>query len=101
MNIDLELQYPLYLKRFRDSERIAIVDSAGTPIAQCVNHAHAYELVRLANCAYKLMSDLSQKPYENPAKPPDDPGRTETGPGIPDPAGTDSPRAHDRTQETS
>jgi hypothetical protein len=87
MHIDLELKYPLHLKRFLKEERIAIVDSAGTPVAQAVNYVHAYEIVRLANCAYNLVSDLSQKkPYENPAKPPDDPGRPEAGPGIPDPA---------------
>ena len=96
LKIDLELKYPLWLKRFLNEERIAIIDSAGTPVGQCVNYLHAYELVRLANCAYKLMSDLSLKsPHENPAKTPRDPGRTETGSGIPDPAKTDSPGNRD------
>lgn len=92
MQIDFELKYPLHIKRFLNEERLAIVDMAGTPVAQAVNYAHTYELVRLANCAYKLMYDLSQKrPYENTAKTPRDFGRPETEPGIPDPTETDSP----------
>lgn len=93
---EFELKYPLYLKRFRDSERIAIVDSAGTPVAQAVNYDHAYEIVRLANCSYKLLSDLSQpRPYANPAKSTDDIGRTETEPRISDPTKTHGARMRD------
>lgn len=92
MQTNLELTYPLHLKRFLNQERIAIVDSAGIPVAQAVNYDHAYEIVRLANCAYKLLSDIQQKkPYENSASTPRNLGRAETEPGIPDPAGTDRP----------
>jgi hypothetical protein len=93
--IDLELKYPLWIKRFLREERIAIVDSAGIPVAQAVNYNHAFEIVRLANCAYKLMNDLSQKPYENPANPPDNPGRAKAGAGLLDPTQTHSPRMRD------
>jgi hypothetical protein len=62
--IELELKYPLYIKR---GTQIWIVDSAHTPVAHFVNYHHAFEVVRLANCCYRLLSDLSQKPYENPA----------------------------------
>ena len=96
MQTNLELTYPLCLKRFLNQERIAIVDSAGIPVAQAVNYDHAYEVVRLANCAYKLLSDLSQnKPHENPANTPRNLGRAETEPGIPDPTQTDSPGNRD------
>jgi hypothetical protein len=66
MQIELELKYPLNLRRFIGEERVAIVDAIGIPIAQAVNYNHAYELVRLANCCYALMNDLSQKRPDGP-----------------------------------
>src|SRR4029077_7017535 len=86
VKIDLDLKYPLYLRRFKGEERVVLVDAVSTPIAHFVNYNHAYEIVRLTNAAYKLVSDLSQKPYENPASTPRDLGRSEAGTGISDPA---------------
>lgn len=87
MNIELELKYPLHLRRYGDGT-VVIVDSGWTEVAKATEFSQAYELVRLANYAYKLVSDLSLKPPgagqprnlglnkkdpddENPAKTPD------------------------------
>jgi hypothetical protein len=67
LKIEFDLKYPLHLRRFRNEERIGILDSAGFPVATALNYNHAYEIVILANSAYRLLSDLSKKPYENPA----------------------------------
>lgn len=99
MQIDFELKYPLHLRRFKGEERVVLVDMAHTPVAHFVNHSHAYEIVRLVNCAYKLVSDLSQKPYEHVADTPDHPRRSEIGTGLPDPAGTDSVGNSDRIEK--
>jgi hypothetical protein len=88
LKIEFGLKYPLYLKR-RSLDYIVAVDSAGTVVARFINYNHAYELVRLVNGAYKLFSDLSLKPYENPAKPAHDPRRPEIESGLPDPAKAD------------
>jgi len=91
MEIDLKLKYPLHLRRYGDG-RVIVVDMAWTEVAEARNYDHAYELVRLANCSYKLMNDLLEKaPYENPAKTPRNLGLTKAGAGISDSAGTDSP----------
>ena len=110
MQIDLQLKYPLHIRRYGNGQ-VIIVDMAWTEIATGSSYDQAYEIVRLANAAYKLMFDLSQKrhetgkqarnlglseqAYENPAKTPRDPGRSETEPGISDPAQTDSPGMRD------
>ena len=93
MNIDLALKYPLYIKR---GVQVWILDSAGIPVAQAIDYNRAYELVRLANCADRLMSDLSETPpHENPASTVDRPRRPEIGGRISDPAKTDRLRDHD------
>jgi hypothetical protein len=87
MHIDLELRYPLYLRRLKGEEMVAIIDYVGTPVAQAVNYNHAYEIVRLANCAYKLMSDLSEKASnEQSGKPPRDLGLSTPDSGLSDPS---------------
>jgi hypothetical protein len=66
----LKFQYPLYIVRLdlreKDesslSERFAIVDSAKKMVAVATDHESAYELVRLANSAYKLFADLTTEP---------------------------------------
>ena len=106
MQIDLQLKYPLHIRRYGNGQ-VIIVDMAWTEIATGSSYDQAYEIVRLANAAYKLMFDLSQKrhetgkqarnlglseqAYENPAKTPRNLGLTKAGAGISDSAGTDSP----------
>jgi hypothetical protein len=93
MKIKLDLKYPLYLRRYVTS--VWIVDATGFQVAQCEEYNHGYELVRLANAAYKLFSDLSKAPYENTPNPSNTPRRPETEPGISDPAKANSPRMRD------
>jgi glycine/D-amino acid oxidase-like deaminating enzyme len=99
MQIDLELKYPLHLRRYGNG-RVVIVDSGWAEVGESANFDHAYEIVRLANLAYRLVSDLSQKrPHEYPARSPRNLGLSETGSGIPDPTETDGPGDRDRAEK--
>ena len=85
MKIDLNLKYPLHIRRYGNGQ-VTIVDMARNEVATGSNYDQAYEVVRLANSAYKLMHDLTQKrPYENTSKTPRNLGLTEAESGIFDP----------------
>ena len=91
MQIDLNLKYPLHIRRYGNGQ-ITIVDMAWNEVATATNYDQVWEIVTLANSAYKLMHDLTRKrPYENTPKTPRNLGLTEAERGISDPAGTDSP----------
>lgn len=84
MKIDLELRYPLHLRRYGDG-RVVIVDMAWVEVAEATSYDQVYEIVRLANAAYELVSDLERKiPHANTPSTIDGPGRPEVGSGIPD-----------------
>ena len=85
MQIDLNLKYPLHLRRYGDG-RVVVVDMAWTEVADATNYDQIYEIIFLANAAYKLMYDLSQKrPYENTSETPRNLGLAEAESGLSDP----------------